>query len=355
MKLKSPFVQKQNTPEKPIVPRKEQAFHFGTSKDAPRELGFGTNITEEIRLVNRDGTFNVKRIGLRVFHPYYAMTTMPWTRFNLLVLAAFLTINTFFACLYLLVGIAQLTGINPNDNAFTIFLEIFFFSCQTFTSVGYGRVNPVGLGAGMISSIEALVGLLSLALATGLLFARFSRPEAKLVFSKNALIAPFKEGKAFMFKFANARTNQLIEVEVTLSLSVLVEENGKPIRRFYGLPLENNKVNLFPLSWTIVHPINEESPLRFVKSWEDLKNAGTEVLVNVKAFDDSFSETVYSRISYIADDIVWGAKFPTVFYPEDGTIVLDLSRMSDFVYTDLPAEKQADLNPTTPATEPILT
>jgi inward rectifier potassium channel len=343
----NPFSRKHSAP----VPAAQMIpSHFGNRNNVPKELGFGTNLTEDIRLINPDGSFNVRRVGLRVFHPYYALTTMSWVKFNLIVLAFFLLINFLFTIIYLLIGLNQIGGMEPGSSWTSRVLECFYFSCQTFTSVGYGRLNPVGLGAGMVSSIEALVGVLASALATGLLFARFSRPEAKLIFSKNALMAPYQNGRALMFKFANARSNQLIEVEVTVTLSVIVEENGKPIRRFYTLPLENSKVNLFPLSWTIVHAINPESPLRFLRSPDDLQRSGTEILVSIKAFDDSFSETVYSRFSYMADDIVWGAKFPVVFYPQDGTVVLDLSRMNEFVPADLPEEvipeenKVADLS-----------
>jgi inward rectifier potassium channel len=337
MGFKKPDVQNRRPEDTPDPKKKpEQAFHFGTGNPVSKELGFGTKLNEEVRLINPDGSFNVKRIGRRVFHPYHALITMPWHKFMLLVFLSYLAVNAFFTSLYMLIGVEQLTDIKPNHSFLEKFCEIFYFSCQTFTSVGYGRINPIGIASGIVSSIEALVGLLALALATGLIFARFTRPEAKLIFSKNAIVAPYREGRALMFKFANARSNQLIEVEVQLTLAILVEENEKLVRKFYPLPLENNKVNMFPLSWTIVHPINEVSPLASFMSEKDMQSNGLEVLINIKAFDDSFAQTVYSRYSYKSEEIVWGAKFPTIFYPENGTVVFDLSRMDEFLPAELP-------------------
>jgi len=336
MNFKSGFLKKRRTEEPDVLKNeKGKKFKSGSKNNEAKELGFGTTLTELVRTINTDGTFNVKRIGAISFHPYQALASMSWKKFNLLVLTSFVVINFFFAILYMFTGDKELNGIEPNLPLWRKFSEMFFFSCQTFTSVGYGRVNPGGFYAGIISSLEALIGLLALAFATGLLFARFSRPSADLIYSNNALIAPYKEGKAFMFKFANRRANQLIEIDVQVSLSVIVNENGKLNRRFYNLPLEVSKVNFFPLTWTIVHVIKNESPLEDFNSWQELKDNGAEVLIMVKAFDDTFSQTVYNRYSYVADEMVWGAKYISNFHPADGMIVLDLDKMNEIEIVNL--------------------
>jgi inward rectifier potassium channel len=208
------------------------------------------------------------------------------------------------------------------------FLSAYFFSIQTFTTVGYGGIVPDGFSANLVASFEALVGLLSFALATGLLYGRFSRPSARILFSRNAVIAPYKDIKALMFRVANLRNNDLIEVEANL-LTVFADPVNHN-RKYYGMKLERKSVYFFPLSWTIVHPIDEDSPF-YNKSAKELKELQTEVLVQFKAFDDTFSQTVHTRFSYIVDEIIWNAKFKPAFEPDEkGEIIFDLDRIHDF-------------------------
>ncbi|MBC8110035.1 MAG: hypothetical protein H7Y04_03140 [Verrucomicrobia bacterium] len=335
------ILQQRRPEEKDPFQKKETPFNFGGDANASKELGFGTNITETIRLINTDGSFNVKRIGGNGFNLYHTLITMSWAKFNVLVLCIFLLTNAFFALLYMLIGLDQLAGIEPGNTLVNNFFEALFFSCQTFTSVGYGRVNPIGFMSGLVSSVEALVGLLAVALATGLLYARFARPNAHLIFSKNVLIAPYQGGKALMFRFANARSNQLIEVEVTVTVSLVAMQENKAVRQFLDLRLERNLVKLFPLSWTLVHPIDENSPLKNFSTTEEFKSVGSEIMVMVKAFDDTFSQTVYARYSYTAEDLIWGAKFVTVFQPnaQNDTVVLELDRLDEIIDAPLPSSE----------------
>lgn len=216
-----------------------------------RDLGFGGKATEaRVRLLNRDGSFNVERHGISFFRSlnlYHILLTMSWVKFNGIILLLYIIVNLFFACIYVLIGVEHLVGIDARD-WLAKFTDAFFFSTQTFTTVGYGRINPVGFSANAIAAIESLAGLLAFALATGMLYGRFSRPVAKILFSKVAVVAPYQGMTGFMFRAANQRVNQLIEVGIEVNLSLLEDVDGKMIRRFYELELERRKVNFFHLS-----------------------------------------------------------------------------------------------------------
>ncbi len=216
------------------------------------------------------------------------------------------------------------------------FGEAFFFSCQTFTTVGYGRINPVSFIASSVSSIEALLGLLSFALVTGLLYGRFSKPKAYLKFSENAVLAPYKDITAIMFRVAPFKNNSLADAEAKVTLGMAVEEDGKIVNKFFPLTLEFNTVNSLTLSWTLVHPIDEKSPLyKFTK--EDYETIRGEILVFLKAFDDMFSNVVVARTSYIFKEIIIGAKFnPMYKRSEEGNkTVLFLNKLNSYNSADI--------------------
>jgi inward rectifier potassium channel len=210
-------------------------------------------------------------------------------------------------------------------------MEAFFFSVETFTTIGYGNIIPANFAANVLVTIDAFVGSLGFALATGLLFARFSRPTAKLVFSEKGLIAPYRGITAFEFRIANQRPSQLIDVDAKVLLSRMEEVNGTRMRRFYNLPLERERVVFFPLAWTVVHPIDEESPLNGLTP-EDLRETQSEFLVLITAIDDTFSQTVHSRTSYRYDEVKWRHKFRDLFTSDrdgDGIHRNDLRRLHD--------------------------
>ena len=216
----------------------------------------------------------------------------------------------------------------------------FFFSSQSFTVGGYGRVNPGDLWINLICAFEAFLGLLSLAVVTGLLYGRFSRPKAYLRFSENALVAPFNDGKAIMLRLAPFKNTTLTDAEAKLTLGLVLEENGKLVNKFYQLPLEYSTVNSLTLSWTIVHPIDERSPF-YNFSEEDFKNAKGEILVFVKAFDDMFSNTVVSRTSYTFKELVIGAKFDYMYHrsEHDDKTLLHLDKLNSYSVADLDFSK----------------
>ncbi len=197
------------------------------------------------------------------------------------------------------------------------------------STVGYGHVVPVTLSANIMMTIQSVVSLFGLALGTGLVFARFSRPGVKILFSRNAIVAPYRGITALEFRIANQRKTPLIEVEAQVLFSYLVNEEGRPVRRFHRLPLERNKVTFFPLTWTIVHPIDKESPL-YGLTGEECALAEAEILVLLTGTEESFSQRVHTRTSYKPDEIVWNAMFENVFEQLDGgPITADVSRIRD--------------------------
>ena len=293
-----------------------------------RDLGFGAVVARESRqrLLNRDGSFNVARRGLRLgssLSLYHLLLTTSWTRFMGLVAGSYLLCNGAFALAYVLCGPAALAG---GDQ--TGFARAFYFSVETFSTIGYGIIGPVGTAANLVVTVEALVGLLWLALATGLLFARFSRPTAKVLFSRTAVIAPYRGITAFEFRIANARSSQLIEVHATVMFARIEEVHGRAVRRFYPLALERDSVTFFPLSWTIVHPIDEASPLQGLTR-DDLKGCDGEFLVLLSGVEETFAQRVHARSSYKWDEIVWGAKFSDIMHHPHGneSVTIDVGRL----------------------------
>jgi inward rectifier potassium channel len=297
------------------------------------DLGFGLQpVIKSQPLINKDGSPNVKRIGLPFFNTannYHMLITMSWTKFWLLVLSGYSIVNIIFAVVYISLGTDSLNGTLGNTS-FDRFMNAFFFSAQTLSTVGYGHIYPKGIWANSAAALESMMGLLAFALATGLLYGRFSRPSARIVYSKNLLVAPYLENsKGIMFRLANFRRNILIDLQIEIIFSFNETVNGKTERRFYPLELERRNVSVLTTSWTIVHPLNEKSPLVDMTK-EDLENTEASFAVLLKAFDDTFSQTVHSRTAYQHHEIVWGAKFKPVFdRAPDGRIVLDLSRIND--------------------------
>jgi inward rectifier potassium channel len=303
------------------------------------ELGYGVRASKgHQRLVNPDGSFNVRKKGDRavtIADAYHVLLSWGWWKFFGILIAVFVIINFLFACIYYFIGPEYLTGIIGNSSA-DKFWESFFFSSQTLTTLGYGRVSPVGFWSSAFAAIESAIGLLGFALSTSLLWGRFSRPTAKIKYSENILVAPYRDFKGVMFRAINGGRSSLIEIEADITMARTETIDGKEQRRFYKLNLELSKITVLPTSWTLVHPVGEDSPF-YGRSKDDVEREETEVLVTLKAFDETYSQTVYSRTSYKSHQIVTGAKFiPMIEDADDGTIILDMDKLNSYEKAELP-------------------
>jgi inward rectifier potassium channel len=258
-------------------------------------------------------------------HPYHVLLTLSWGRFLVVVVSGYLVINVLFALAYLAWGPGAIGGQAPELFGGT-FGRAFFFSVETIGTIGFGNVYPVGIGPNIVVAIESVTGVLMLALVTGLLFARFSRPTAAIVFSKRAVISFYRGKKGFMFRLTNARANQLIELEA----KVLFSRMEGTSRHYDQLELERKRVVFFPLSWTIVHPIDEKSPM-FGMTDEDLAARDAEFLVLLSGIDETFSQLVHARTSYKPREIIYGHRFVNIYKPvrADGTIAIDVRKLGD--------------------------
>ena len=285
------------------------------------------------RFLTPDGKPNVRLTGLRVWERlswYHTLIEMRSMHFLAIIFSSFVLINIVFASVYLAIGIDHLSGIQPNNQAEKL-SDAFFFSTQTFTTVGYGRISPTGYLTSFVASFQAFCGLLFFAVATGLFYARFSRPKAFIRFSSHALIAPYKEGISVMLRLAPFKNNSLTEAEIKVVLAIAPKQSADGVNRFYALKLERSKIDALFSSWTVVHPIDEYSPLADMTP-DEIRNTEMELIVYLKAFDDTFSNTVVARTSYMDDQIVVGARFRTLHKKatDKGQTVVDLSLLSEY-------------------------
>jgi inward rectifier potassium channel len=298
---------------------KQQAFDPGLTQQFAGELR---------RAINKDGSFNVHKKGtrLRYFNLYLYLIDTTWPRFLLIIVAGFLVVNTIFAFLYISVGADKL---HSSDSGLTPAANAFFFSVHTLTTVGYGDIYPTGFAANLLSALEAMTGLMLFAIGTGLMYGRFSRPSARIVFSSSMLVAPYQDGTSLQFRIANGRKNVLMEIEARVLFMTVQSADGQPKRDYIDLPLERPKVYFLPLTWTIVHPIDSESPL-YGKTPQDLARLEAEFLVLIKGFDNTFSQIVNARYSYRHDEMIWGARFVPAFHVDPkGDLVLEIDRIDE--------------------------
>lgn len=306
-----------------VVEAAAQGYHGPPPREETGDLGFGSLVARESRqrLLNADGSFNVRRVGLpwaRSLSLYHDALTTSWPRFLVATLSTFLVLNTAFAVAFLALGGGALTGAIPRGLGGQ-FARAFFFSVHTLATIGYGNVAPVTLAANVLVTAEAFVGFVVFALAAGLVFARVSRPTAAIVFSRNAVIAPYRGITGFMFRIVNARRSQLIEVHAKVALTR--RRVGSADREFHELALERTRVAFFPLTWTIVHPIDEASPLWGVTEAQ-LIDSDAEFLVLLSGVEETFSQTVHARRSYVPSEVIFGAKFHNIFRHTGGGGVL---------------------------------
>jgi len=292
---------------------------FQAGEEVPeeeRDLGFGAVVATQStqRMLNADGSFNVQRSGLSLvtsLNLYHTLLTMSWTTFLSLVLLLYFLSNIVFALLYSTLGPEALVD-TSGDPTTSVFIRGFFFSVQTFATIGYGTIHPSGIIPNLLVTVESYYSLIANALITGIVFARFARPTAKVIFSTKAVVAPYRGITGLMFRLVNGRSNQLIEMSAKVLVARFVNEGGKPVRRFAELDLERRGVVFLPLAWTIVHPIDENSPLYGLTD-QDLRESDTEILILLTATDETFATVVHTRTSYKHDEIKFGHKFVSIY------------------------------------------
>lgn len=302
------------------------------------DLGLSGRIAQsrQKRIMRPDGTFDVVRLNhgfWQSINVYQHMTTVSWPRFFLYVFIFYVIANAIFASLYIAAGPGAIAGGEHGAH----WHNAIFFSVQTIATIGYGQMTPQGTAANSLVAIEALSGLMGFALITGILFARFSRPSAHLIRSDVALIAPYKDITAFMFRVANGRQSQLLDLKVTVTYSWMdLSDSNRPIRRFRQLPLERDNVGLLPTQWVVVHPIDIKSPFHACNQ-KSILAADPEIFVAFSALDETFAQTVHVRFSYADTDIVYGAKFVDLFgSTADGVVTIDLAKISAYSPATLP-------------------
>lgn len=286
------------------------------------DLGLGTKAS---RLVNKNGSFNVKRTGQPVsfVNLYQWLIRMPWIPFLLLMLLMVFIVNTIFASVYFFIGPEYFSGIEEKE-LWQQYLKCLFFSLQTFTTVGYGYIAPQGIVVNFIAALEALTGLMVFAIITGLLYGRFAKPSAQFIYSNNILISPFQTGQSLQFRIINKRKSMIMDLRARILVSF--QEKGSA-RTYRPLALERESVVLFPLNWTIVHQINEASPLHG-KNANELKQLDVEFIIVLKGYDETFSQEIHSIHSYSHNEIIWNAKFNLMYDTNlDGSTTLHVNEI----------------------------
>lgn len=271
--------------------------------------------------------FDVVRKGLthsKWSDPYHLLLTLNWTQFIGLTVVCYLVLNTLFALLYLAGGDC-IKNARPGS-----FADAFFFSVQTMATIGYGAIYPSTDYANVLVSIEAFAGLLGVAMGTGLMFARFSRPTARVLFSRVAVIAPLNGVPTLIFRAANERRNQILEAQLGVSLlRNEITTEGEFMRRFYDLKLVRHQTRNFSLTWTVMHQIDESSPL-YGMTPESLAESETDIVITLIGFDETVSQTVHARHYYITEEIMFNRRFVDIFSTkQDGRRMIDYNRFHD--------------------------
>ena len=292
--------------------------------------------------MNRDGTFNVRREGLGFFESwtiYEYLITLGWPRFLMLVSLAYAVTNALFAFAYWSCGAGAIVGRDPDLGPFARYVTDYFFSVQTLATIGYGHLSPHGFLPNLIVAFESLIGLIGLALITGLSFARFARPTAGIRFSTHAVVAPYQGGKGFMFRVVNTHQSELVNAQIKLMLARPKPGSSGEERELIPISLERDTIVFFPLTWTIVHPIDARSPL-YGADGQTLRQWDVEFLIMLSALDETSNQIVHARSSYKWDEVVFGARFKTVLSQrQDGLFSVDARRLSaiDILEPALPA------------------
>jgi inward rectifier potassium channel len=280
------------------------------------------------RTLLRDGTYNIERRGVPrrrfTYDAYHHLLSLSWWGLIAYITVTYIVVNALFAGAYLALGDAIE---NARRGSFE---DAFFFSVQTMATIGYGKLVPSGFAGNMLVTIESLLGMVTVAVLTGLLFAKFSRPTSRVVFSKYAVVTTNDGVPTLMFRVANERDSMIVEARMRVVLiRAETSREGTPLRRFHDLRLTRGETPIFPLSWTVSHPLDDQSPLYGVgpKEWE---TADMEIVCALAGTEESIAQVVQSRFSYTGEDLRWGYRFvDIVAMGEGGRRVVDYSRFHD--------------------------
>jgi inward rectifier potassium channel len=307
---------------------------FKRAKQKGKEFGFGNStIAKNQRILNKDGSFNVERKGLSFsdkFSFFHWMINIKWPVFLFFVFIGFFSYNTIFSLVYyFILGPEHFHGIEAASSIGQYF-ELFFFSSQTFATVGYGRINPATNISSFVAAIDAFSGVLYLAVVTGLLYGRFSKPIPKIMFSEIGVVAPYNNGFAVMFRLANKLNHQLQNAEVRLISSLIADVDGQAIRQFYELELERKEIIFLATSWTIVHPIDEKSPF-FNMTKEEFDFCEPEFMMQLKVYDQSYSQDTFTNTSYRKEEIIWNARFEKILVISEQENYVDFTKFNEVI------------------------
>jgi len=281
------------------------------------------------RTVNPNGNFNVVRKGVSKFNwgdLYHRLLTLSWIQLFAVVATGYVITNVLFAFLYLAAG-DGIENMRGGD-----FSDAFFFSVQTMATIGYGAMYPKTLSANILVAIEALLGLLGVSMGSGLVFARFSLPKARVMFSRLAVVTPYNGIPTLMFRVANERQSWILEAQVNVSLLTSeITQEGQTMRRFYNLPLFRDRSSLFALTWTVMHPIDENSPLYDI-TVEKMLASEMEILITLTGIDQTVSDNIHAHHSYIPTEILWNHQFVDILSKtQDGRRSIDYNRFHDTI------------------------
>ncbi len=294
----------------------------------PRKKRTGTKTpVKPARYINLKGSSNITQIGnpkARWSDLYHLLLTLSWPRLIALLGLTYLALNAFFALAFLIGG-DGITNAQPGS-----FGDAFFFSVQTMASIGYGAMYPKSLYANLIVTIESMLGLFWLTMATGLMFARFSRPTARVIFSKSAVVSLRDGVPTLMFRAANQRSNQILEAQMQLSVvKNVVTQEGEFMRRFFDMKLERSRTSIFALTWTAMHSIDAESPI-YGMTPETLAEVEAELIVTLTGTDATFSQTIHARHSYIPAELFWNMRLSDILTrAEDGRRAVDYQKFHE--------------------------
>lgn len=287
-------------------------------------------------MLGKDGKFQVERNSAVVgfLDGFTELTTMGVGRLLLTIFLGYFILNVIFAGLYMMVGVEHIGNADLGSQSGR-WMTAVGMSLETVTTVGYGSLYPASPSVWMVAGVEGVFGILGFSLIGAVIFARFARPKARLAHSEIALVSPFQEGWGLMIRVANRRSTLLSDVEAKLMLVLSEGEAGKERLSYFNLPLQMSGISYLPLTWTVVHPLNAESPLAGM-SRKDLEARRAEMIFTIKGFDEVYMQPVITRMSYRWDEVVWGGRFAMAFSSKNGTMQLELEKISEHTLVEAP-------------------